>query len=160
MDAEATAKQEKLFWVSGCALQGQFRKDQVDNAGRLWRQAICVSVYNRSQQQPIQVALGGVTACAEEESCAQSKASSEGRKLERRSQALHKQGGELYRFANRNLICAPMQSPLRMLRSTNIEHKLTEEPSSVSPVTSYCQGPFLPPSHQGGLCSGCLSLAA
>lgn len=92
MDAEATAKQEKLFWggeLSECVLQGQFSKDQIDNAGRLWRQAICVSVYNRSQQQPIPAALGGVTTHAEEESCVQSKASSEGRKVEQRSQALH-----------------------------------------------------------------------
>lgn len=91
MDAEATAKQEKLFWgeLSECVLQGQFSKDQVDNAGGLWRQAICVSVYKRSQQQLTPAALGGVTTRAEEESCVQSKASSEGRKVEQRSQTLH-----------------------------------------------------------------------
>jgi len=72
-------------------LQGKPGKDQVDSAEGHLRQEICVSVY-RNQQQPIQAALGGVTTCAAEQSYAQSKAASEGRKIG--------QGGELYRFAH------------------------------------------------------------
>lgn len=45
-----------------------------------------------ASKQPTQATLGGVTASAEEQSCAQSKAAREGGNIARRSQAPHKQG--------------------------------------------------------------------
>lgn len=106
------------------------------------RRFVCLCTTGASKQ-PTQAALGGVTTSAEEQNCAQSKAASEGRNIGRRSQA-HKQEEGL-QFAHWNLICAPTQSPWCTLRSTIIEHKLTEKPGSASPVTSHCQGPFLQP---------------